>query len=50
MEEARQEMEESAWFDYVVVNHTGAVQATVARLLEILDTERSRVPPRQVRL
>ena len=50
IEEAQKEMAQASWFDHVLVNQTGAVHATVERLLEILDTERHRVPPRRIHL
>ncbi len=50
LEEARKEMDQASWFDYAVVNETDAVQSAVARVLEIIETERSHVPSRRVRI
>ena len=50
LEAAHQEMEEAGWFDYVVVNPTDDLDGPVARILEIMDTEHQRVPPRRIRL
>ena len=43
---ARVEMAQAAWFDHVVVNETGAVVRTAARVLEVLAAERIRARAR----
>ena len=45
LESARREMEQSAWFDHVVVNTTDDLERPVTRIMEILEIERSRVSP-----
>ncbi len=47
---AREEMQSLPLFDYVVVNHEGALDTTVDRVLAILQVEKMRVRPRQVSL
>ena len=50
VETAYRELEELPHFDYVVVNHNEGISETVARLQAIMAAERSRIPPRSVRL
>ena len=45
LESARREMEQSAWFDHVVVNTTDDLERPVTRIMEILEIKRSRVSP-----
>ena len=47
---AERELEEASKFDYVVVNHNGRLDQTVAELDEIIERERNRRPPRIVNL
>ena len=47
---AREELDAAEEFDHIVVNETGAVDKTVARVLEIMAEERRRAPPRLVAL
>ena len=47
---ARKEMESRSMFDHVVTNLEGELEGTVAEIRSILDSERSRRPPRQVML
>ena len=42
LETARHEMEQAAWFDYVVVNPTGDPDAPATKIAEILELERAR--------
>ncbi len=49
LESARREMEQSAWFDHVVVNTTDDLERPVTRIMEILEIERSRVSPRKAK-
>lgn len=50
LETAPKEMQATEIFDYVVVNHEGRMDDTVARILSILEEERHREPPRRVSL
>jgi guanylate kinase len=50
IETARYEMEQSGWFDSVIVNETNALDDTVARIIEVLEKERHHQPPRFVRI
>ena len=45
---ARNEMDESSKFDYVVVNNTGKLDQAVDEIQDIIMKERKRVPPRTV--
>ena len=47
---ARAEMGHAAAFDHVVVNHEGRLDEAVQLILEIIDQERRRDPPRTVSL
>lgn len=47
---ARDEMREIHRFDYVVVNREGELDATVQRILAIMQAEKSRARPRKVAL
>ena len=47
---ARAELQEIAKFDYVVINRQGQLDATVHRILAIVEAEKSRAVPRRVRL
>ena len=47
---ARQEMRDSAWFDAVVVNETGRIEAAAQEVVRVIERERMRVPPRAARL
>ena len=47
---AREEMKEIQRFDYVVVNREGELDATVQRILAIMQAEKSRARPRKVSL
>ncbi len=47
---ARAEMQEIHHFDYVVVNRDGELDATVHRILAIIEAEKSRAVPRRVLL
>ena len=50
LETAHHELEQAAWFDYVVVNPTGDPEASAARIAEILESERSRDSREEVRI
>ena len=50
LETAKSEMDESRRFDYVIVNHAGKLDDTVAEIEAIAAAERERAPPRSVRL
>ncbi len=45
---AHAEMEEMTKFDYVVINRQGQLEATVHRVLAIVEAEKSRAVPRRV--
>ncbi|HMA35894.1 MAG TPA: guanylate kinase, partial [Chloroflexia bacterium] len=47
---AGEEMRALPEFDYVVVNHTGQLDATVRQIISILTAEKCRVHPRQITL
>ena len=48
IETAQHETQQAAWFDVTIVNETGAVSQTVARIIEAMEEERHRVPARRV--
>ena len=50
IETSRQEMRDAAWFDAVVVNETGGLEDAAHEVMNIIERERERVPPRVVRL
>jgi guanylate kinase len=50
IETARHEMEQSGWFDCVIINETNALDNTVARIIEVIEKERHHQPPRIVRI
>ena len=50
IETSRHEMRDAAWFDAVVVNETGGIEAAAHETLSIIERERQRVPRRVVRL
>ena len=45
---ARGELAQAESFDFVIVNETDAVAETVERIVEVIGSERLRVPPRRV--
>ena len=45
---ARDELAQAESFDFVIVNETDAVAETVERIVEVIGSERQRVPPRRV--
>lgn len=47
---AIQEMEESEWFDHVIINQTDDIEKTVDQILKVIEAERCKVPPRSVSL
>jgi guanylate kinase len=47
---AREEMESLPLFDYVMVNHQGAVDSTISQINAIVTAEKCRVKPRVVEL
>jgi guanylate kinase len=47
---ARDEMQQAAWFDRVIVNETYAVDATVSQIVSTIEEQRRRAPPRRVAL
>jgi guanylate kinase len=50
IETARDEMKQASEFDSVIVNETNAVSETVAHIVEAIEAQRNRVPPRRVAL
>ncbi len=48
IETARDEMRQASWFDVAIVNETGQVAQTVERIVEAIEEQRQRVPPRRV--
>lgn len=50
VETSRQEMRDAAWFDAVVVNETGGLEDAAQETIAVIERERKRVPPREVRL
>ena len=46
VETARREMRDAAWFDAVVVNETGGIEAAARQIVRVIERERGRVPPR----
>ena len=50
LETAAREMEEAAWFDYVVVNRQDRLNEAVGKIRGIIEAERNRTPPRKIRL
>ena len=48
IETARDEMRQASWFDTAIVNETGQVAQTVERIVEAIEEQRRRVPPRRV--
>lgn len=50
VETARKEMRDAEWFDAVVVNETGRVEAAAQEFVRVIERERARVPPRVARL
>jgi guanylate kinase len=50
LETARQEMAQTSWFDHVLVNETDDLDGTVASVIDVLRTERLRVPPRHAQV
>ncbi|MCH7608482.1 MAG: guanylate kinase, partial [Chloroflexi bacterium] len=48
IETAQHETEQAGWFDVTIVNETGAVGQTVARIIETMEEQRRRVPARRV--
>jgi guanylate kinase len=47
---ARDEMQQAAWFDRVIVNETYAVDATVSQIVSTIEEQRRRLPRRRVSL
>ena len=45
---AQHETQQASWFDVTIVNETGAVGQTVARIIETIEEQRRRVPARRV--
>ena len=45
---AKEEMKEADRFDYVVVNHSGRLDETVAEIEAVVAAERERKPPRRI--
>ena len=50
VEMSRQEMRDAAWFDAVIVNETGGLENAAQEVMAVIERERQRVPPREVRL
>ncbi|MBM3940323.1 MAG: guanylate kinase [SAR202 cluster bacterium] len=50
MQTAALEMQQARCFDYVIENETGAIDDTVARVIEAMEREREKHPNREVRL
>lgn len=50
VETSRQEMRAAAWFDAVIVNETGGLEAAAREVIAFIERERQRVPPRTARL
>lgn len=50
LQSAEKEMQAVHLFDYLVVNHEGRLDETVATIEAIMTAERCRIPPRQVAL
>ena len=48
LEDARNELAEQDWYDYVITNHQGHVAEAAEKLRAIITAEHSRVHPRQV--
>ena len=48
IETAQHETQQAGWFDVTIVNETGAVGQTVARIIEAIEEQRRRVPARRV--
>ena len=48
IETAQHETQQAGWFDVTIVNETGAVGQTVARIIEAIEEQRHRVPTRRV--
>ncbi len=48
IETAQHETQQAGWFDVTIVNETGAVGGTVARIVEAMEEQRRRVPARRV--
>ena len=48
IETARHETQQASWFDVAIVNETGQVGRTVQRIIEAMEEQRRRVPPRRV--
>ena len=48
IETAQHETQQADWFDVTIVNETGAVGETVARIVETIEEQRHRVPARRV--
>ena len=48
IETARDETRQASWFDVAIVNETGQVGRTVQRIIEAIEEQRRRVPPRRV--
>ena len=48
IETAQHETQQADWFDVTIVNETGAVGETVARIIEAMEEQRRRVPARRV--
>lgn len=48
IESAREEMEQTEWFDHVIINQNNKIHIAVAQLLEIIEVERNRLPPRTI--
>ena len=48
IETAQHETQQAGWFDLTIVNETGAVGQTVARIVEAIEEEHRRVPARRV--
>ncbi len=47
---AIQEMKESEWFDHVITNQTDDIKKAVVRILDLIEIEKSRIPPRVISL
>jgi len=44
------EMKESEWFDHVITNQTDDIKKAVVRILDLIEIEKSRTPPRVISL